>query len=202
MSLYNMLIGQDDYINQNVNRARNQFDAGIGSTIRTAGRMGINPNSGAFLNMLGNAQYERTAGLNAVGNDASANYLNMAQNQFNKDREYALQEKKFDFNQNAYWTNRQDALNNLEYQRERELAETNKRADELQKKADEQKGQTGNPSSQPGGMDRNTVKANMRSGWSTSKAYNRRQRLYGQQFGASPFQGSFMDDFKKQYYSL
>lgn len=214
MSLYNMLIGQDDYIDRNVSRARNQYDAGIGNTIRTAGRMGINPNSGAFLNMLNNAQYERTAGLNAVGNDASYNYLNMAQNQFNKDRDFAFNQKKFDAAQNIYWTNRMDALNNLDFQRDSELAALREKNNILQermnsmneqtpqKQADEQKGQTGNPSSPPGGMDRNTVRANMRSGWSTSKAYNRRRNVYSRMFGRSPFTrgASMMDAFADNYY--
>jgi len=33
-------------------------DAGKAAAIRQAGRMGINPNSGAFMNMLNQAQYE------------------------------------------------------------------------------------------------------------------------------------------------
>ncbi len=137
MSLYNMLIGQDDYINQNVNRARSQYDAEIGNTIRTAGRMGINPNSGAFLNMLNNAQYERTAGLNAVGNDASYNYLKMAQNQFNSDRDFAFKQKAFDAAQNRYWTDRMDALNNLDFQRSSELAALREKNKTLQERMDQ-----------------------------------------------------------------
>ena len=142
MSLYNMLIGQDDYINQNVNRARSQYDAEIGNTIRTAGRMGINPNSGAFLNMLNNAQYERTAGLNAVGNDASYNYLKMAQNQFNDDRDFAFKQKAFDAAQNQYWTARMDRLNNLDFQRDSELAALREKNKTLQERMNSMNGQT------------------------------------------------------------
>ncbi|MBO4633273.1 MAG: hypothetical protein J5858_15245 [Lentisphaeria bacterium] len=99
----NTLIGQDDYINNAVNRARNQFDAGLNSSIRQAGRMGINPNSGAFMNMLNNAQYDRTAGINAAANDASYNWLQTAQDQFNKDRAAGMEQERINNQNNQWW---------------------------------------------------------------------------------------------------
>lgn len=199
MSLYNMLIGQDDYINQNVNRARSQYDAGIGNTIRTAGRMGINPNSGAFLNMLNNAQYERTAGLNAVGNDASYNYLKMAQNQFNSDRDFAFKQKAFDAAQNQYWTDRMDALNNLDFQRSSELAALREKNKTLQERMDLMNGQTPQtpqPTQTPQPIQKN------RNVWSTGKADQWRQKSYQRMFGRSPFTrgASMMDAFADNYY--
>lgn len=203
MSLYNMLIGQDDYIDQNVNRARSQYDAGIGNTIRTAGRMGINPNSGAFLNMLNNAQYERTAGLNAVGNDASYNYLNMAQNQFNKDRDFAFKQKAFDAAQNQYWTDRMDRLNNLDFQRDSELAALREKNNILQERMNsmnEQTPQTQQPT-QPTQTPQ-TIQKN-RNVWSSGKAMQWRRNAYSRMFGRSPFTrgASMMDAFADNYYS-
>lgn len=200
MSLYNMLIGQDDYIDRNVSRARNQYDAGIGNTIRTAGRMGINPNSGAFLNMLNNAQYERTAGLNAVGNDASYNYLKMAQNQFNKDRDFAFKQKAFDAAQNQYWTDRMDALNNLDFQRDSELAALREKNNILQERMNSMNGQTPQtpqPTQTPQPIQKN------RNVWSAGKADRWRQKSYQRMFGASPFTrgASMMDAFADNYYS-
>lgn len=202
MSLYNMLIGQDDYIDRNVSRARNQYDAGIGNTIRTAGRMGINPNSGAFLNMLNNAQYERTAGLNAVGNDASYNYLNMAQNQFNKDRDFAFKQKAFDAAQNQYWTDRMDRLNNLDFQRDSELAALREKNNILQERMNSMNEQTPQtqqptqPTQTPQPIQKN------RNVWSTGKADQWRQKSYQRMFGRSPFTrgASMMDAFADKYY--
>ena len=196
MSLYNMLIGQDDYINQNVNRARSQYDAEIGNTIRTAGRMGINPNSGAFLNMLNNAQYERTAGLNAVGNDASYNYLKMAQNQFNDDRDFAFKQKAFDAAQNQYWTNRMDRLNNLDFQRDSELAALREKNKILQERMDSMNGQTPQTA-----QTAQTIQKN-RNVWSAGKADQWRQKSYQRMFGRSPFTrgASMMDAFADNYY--
>ena len=196
MSLYNMLIGQDDYINQNVNRARSQYDAEIGNTIRTAGRMGINPTSGAFLNMLNNAQYERTAGLNAVGNDASYNYLKMAQNQFNDDRDFAFKQKAFDAAQNQYWTNRMDRLNNLDFQRDSELAALREKNKILQERMDSMNGQTPQTA-----QTAQTIQKN-RNVWSAGKADQWRQKSYQRMFGRSPFTrgASMMDAFADNYY--
>lgn len=107
----NTLIGQNDYINDAANRARSQYDAGIQSTIRQAGRMGINPSSGSFMNMLNNAQYNRTAGINALTNDASFKYLTLAQDQFNKDRSFGLQTERMNQMDNQFWANYQAARN-------------------------------------------------------------------------------------------
>ena len=87
-----MTIGQDAYRDHAANLARGQFDAGMGATLRQAGRMGINPNSGAFLNMLNNAQYVRSAGINAAVNDANYKWLGAAQDQYNRDRAFAASE--------------------------------------------------------------------------------------------------------------
>ena len=99
----NTLIGQDDYVNRAANRARAQYDAGINSAIRQAGRMGINPSSGAFMNMLNNAQYERTAGMNAAANEADYQWLNAAQKQFNADRDFGLQQQRLNNANNQWW---------------------------------------------------------------------------------------------------
>lgn len=99
----NTLIGQDDYVDRAANRARAQYDAGINSAIRQAGRMGINPSSGAFMNMLNQAQYERTAGINAAANEADYQWLNAAQKQFNADREFGLQQQRLNNANNQWW---------------------------------------------------------------------------------------------------
>ena len=95
--------GQDDYVNTAANRARQQYDANMASLVRQAGRMGINPNSGAFMNMLYNAQYDRTAGINAAANEADAQYLSAAQKQFNADRDYALDWRRQDDANSHFW---------------------------------------------------------------------------------------------------
>ena len=107
----NTLIGQDDYIDNAVNRARNQFDAGIDSSIRQAGRLGINPNSGAFLNMINNAQYDRTAAVNAAANDASFDWMKAAQNQYNSDRDAAMRQEAMNNQSNQFWADFNAARN-------------------------------------------------------------------------------------------
>ena len=100
----NTLIGQDDYVNHAANQARAQYDAGLEAVKRQAGRMGINPSSGAFMNMLNQAQYERTAGANAAANDANYQWLNAAQKQFNADRDFGLQQQRLNNANNQWWT--------------------------------------------------------------------------------------------------
>jgi len=107
----NTLIGQDDYIDNAVNRARNQFNAGLDSSIRQAGRLGINPNSGAFLNMLNNAQYDRTAAINAAANDASFDWMKAAQNQYNSDRDAAMRQEAMNNQSNQFWADFNAARN-------------------------------------------------------------------------------------------
>lgn len=105
----NTLIGQGDYVSNAVNRARAQYDAGKDAVIRQAGRMGINPNSGAFMNMLNNAQYEQTAGVNAAANDAQFKWLSAAQDQFNRDRDAEMKQQSIDNANNQYWTSLNEA---------------------------------------------------------------------------------------------
>ena len=99
----NTLIGQDDYVNRAANQARAQYDAGLDAVKRQAGRMGINPSSGAFMNMLNQAQYERTAGTNAAANDANYQWLNAAQKQFNADRDFGLSQQRLNDANNQWW---------------------------------------------------------------------------------------------------
>lgn len=100
-----MMIGQDDYVNQAANRARNQYDRGLESTERRLLSMGVNPSSGAFSSMLNDAQYDRTASMNATGNDAFYSWLTAAQNQFNRDRAYNLQQQDRQDANSRYWNN-------------------------------------------------------------------------------------------------
>ena len=98
-----MMIGQDDYVNQAANRARDQYDRGLESTERRLLSMGVNPSSGAFSSMLNDAQYDRTASMNATGNDAFYSWLTAAQNQFNRDRAYNLQQQDRQDANSRYW---------------------------------------------------------------------------------------------------
>lgn len=118
----NTLIGQDDYVNHAANRARAQYDAGINSAIRQAGRMGINPSSGAFMNMMNQAQYERTAGINAAANEADNQWLNAAQKQFNADRDFSLSQQRVNNANNQWWAQFGFLRNRImaEYAREQE----------------------------------------------------------------------------------
>lgn len=105
----NTLLGQDDYANYAATAARDRYDAAIQNTIRQAGRMGINPSSGSFLNMLHNAQYAKSAGINAAVNDASYRYLTMAQDQLNKDRSFGLNYRNMQNQNDQFWANYQAA---------------------------------------------------------------------------------------------
>ena len=120
----NTLIGQDDYVDSAYNRARGQYDAGKAAAIRQAGRMGINPNSGAFMNMLNNAQYEATAGANAAANAADAQWLAAAQDQFNRDRAAEMDQQRIDNQSNQWWAQFGAARNSekaaYEFQRARD----------------------------------------------------------------------------------
>lgn len=100
-----MMMGQDDYINRAASRAREQYDRGLDSTKRQLLSMGVNPSSGAFMSMLNGAQYDRTASMNATGNDASYSWLTAAQNQFNSDRNYNLAQQQREDANNRYWNN-------------------------------------------------------------------------------------------------
>ena len=116
----NTLIGQDDYVDNAYNRARAQWDAGKEAAIRQAGRMGINPNSGAFMNMLNNAQYEATAGANAAANAADAQWLAAAQDQFNRDRAAEMDQQRINNQSNQWWAQFGAARNSEKAQYEHE----------------------------------------------------------------------------------
>lgn len=125
----NTLIGQDDYVDNAYNRARAQWDAGKEAAIRQAGRMGINPNSGAFMNMLNQAQYEATAGANAAANAADMQWLTAAQDQFNKDRAAGMDQQRIDNQSNQWWAMmnaKQQALK-AQYAHERGMFGLNKK---------------------------------------------------------------------------
>jgi len=111
----NTLIGQSDYVDNAYNRARAQWDAGKDAAIRQAGRMGINPNSGAFMNMLNNAQYDATAGANAAANAADTQWLSAAQDQFNRDRAAGMDQQRIDNQNNQWWANLANREMNLYY---------------------------------------------------------------------------------------
>ena len=57
------------------------------------------------MSMLNGAQYDRTASMNATGNDASYSWLTAAQNQFNSDRNYNLAQQQREDANNRYWNN-------------------------------------------------------------------------------------------------
>ena len=120
----NTLIGQSDYVDNAYNRARAQWDAGKDAAIRQAGRMGINPNSGAFMQMLNNAQYEATAGANAAANAADMQWLNAAQDQFNRDRAAEMDQQRINNQSNQWWAQfgaaRDSEKAAYEYQRSRD----------------------------------------------------------------------------------
>ena len=117
----NTLIGQDDYVDSAYNRARGQYDAGKAAAIRQAGRMGINPNSGAFMNMMNNTQYEATAGANAAANAADMQWLNAAQDQFNRDRAAEMDQQRINNQSNQWWAqfnaSRQARMADYEHER-------------------------------------------------------------------------------------
>lgn len=105
----NTMLGQTDYVDAAANRARAQYDAGRAAVIREAGRNGVNPSSGAFMNLLNNWQYEKTAGVNAAANDAQYKYLTAAADQYNRDRAAGMDQQRIDNAENHYWTGLNEA---------------------------------------------------------------------------------------------
>ena len=120
----NTLIGQSDYVDNAYNRARAQYDAGKAAAIRQAGRMGINPNSGAFMNMMNQAQYEATAEADAAANAADMQWLSAAANQYNRDRAAEMDQQRINNQSNQWWAamnaKRQSELAAYEFQRSRD----------------------------------------------------------------------------------
>ena len=137
----NTLIGQGDYVDNAYNRARAQYDAGKAAAIRQAGRMGINPNSGAFMNMLNQAQYEQTAGANAAANSADFQWLNAAQDQFNKDRAAEMDQQRIDNQSNQWWAQFGAARNSEKAQYEHERGMFDAWKNFMQNKPNGQNGQ-------------------------------------------------------------
>lgn len=152
----NTLIGQSDYVDNAYNRARAQWNAGKDAAIRQAGRMGINPNSGAFMNMLNQAQYEATAGANAAANAADMQWLTAAQDQFNKDRDAAMRQEAMNNQSNQWWAqfnaSRQARMADYEHERGMFDAWTKYKRDEWQNGQNGQNIRQAAPVTQYGGF--------------------------------------------------
>ena len=135
----NTLIGQDDFRNKAYNDSLARSEAAKEAAIRQAGRMGINPNSGAFMQMLNNAQYEATAGANAAANAADMQWLNAAQDQYNKDRAAEMDQQRINNQSNQWWAqmNAAQQARMADYEHERGMF------DEWMKYKNRQNGQNG-----------------------------------------------------------
>lgn len=86
-----MVNSERTYIENAIERARGGYDAALGSAKRDLLRMGINPNSGKYAALTQAAGLKKAAGLAATANDASYNWLQEAQDQYNKDKQLDYQ---------------------------------------------------------------------------------------------------------------